>query len=1547
MTGPQPGTCTWISDNPTFRDWITAGTNASVLCITGGPGCGKSCLAKYLTEYLSSLPEPNKIALSFFCNVAITSQKTPAILEYFVKALILWKPALYRNVPLRYLDRDTISEQLSMGTLIEILRNIIVGVDSGVVYFLIDGLDERDSSYIQDLLQRVDWALRMEKDKFTRGQYPLKIIITCRPTQDILRWSSTHTHIGITTEDIAPDIAAFVDAQIHRIARIKYLGGYDPNDVSETITELADGFFLWARNAIIAIETSEKTGKQDILHAITSCPRSLGEYYDEELVRLPKAPQPDAIVREALKLVVIAREALTASELLDAISILYSSDFTDVDLASLFRKWCSRLVRVTTKESVHIVHYTLIEHLSDSDSYPGDWDFQNLNALMAKVCMDTLQRPVVLDRVSGLFEFELNNTTAQKIHDWSPFLMYAAFNWSQHVAGSGPVVEQLIPSLQTFLSSGSIFYSFWDDLTDWCNDAYPRAEATPLWWMITKANAANVLPWVIIVTPDCLNKWNSLSYLEQLWSDFCSKFFVQKNNIKISEKDWNRTDSSGRTLLHSAASIGSVDFVKYHIQRNQGISERDPHIQVTALHLAAASETKTSAEVVRLLLDAGAEANDKAGRGFTPLYLACLSGNVDKVRCLLEAGATVNHWVDEEVTPLELALEIGNPALVHVLVNYGALLDLWLSDGSTPIMTAIENNQDEIFLALLDGSDVNQCGSRQGAPLHLAIAENRIDWVERILEKGADINLINQWGKWKVTGLILAIWNRNPSTVEKLLQAGADPDLHNGDLWTPLHVAVGSGSLDMVKLLVQHGCCINTLDLEQRSPLRIASWEGKEDITHFLLENGADASWEEGTGVIGPLHVAVFYGHSSIVSMLFESTYPPNVNYAPKSWEAPLYYAVLQGCQDIVQTLLASGANANYADKTGRSLLLEATKGDSVEIVNDLLHNKASPRGSEQSMWTPLHEAASKGRTDMVELLLARKSEGILELQGGKYGTPLYQACLNGSFEIFEQLVANGARTDVIIQPDGLTALHAACMGGDIRIVEWLLNNSTIPVDSTSNISLLTPLMAACVHGSREIVRSLLRNGADWTKRTKPGTSIIALAAANQSAGKISLLSMLLRWINVDDAGEDNQTALFTACSEGDLQCTRYLLRNGADPNKVPAKPGSNCLHIAAYYGFYEIAALLIADHRVRLTSTDQFGFTPLHRALGRNNRSIATLILCGRKPGPHISQSEIETEIMENLGIMDAFGRTPLDVVFNPGAALSERDCARLKRNISAEIKALVESFTPGSLRSIRNGESMGRLSKHLAKLGTDDANAVSAYQYMTNYEEDVLCHSVVCDNCPITSGQDNITGVRYVCRACSDLDLCAACKSKFDLGQTGHRLTICQSYRHSFLEVPAPDSAKWDADEFFHWLLLLDRRYEQGNEDPSHQSTGISRTGTGSTESGTSELPLKVKVLLTALNHLGFLTIQTVGVRIPLLLTTQVTQSLVTMIQIPQGDTEDEVEEDKETNNQDLNADLAQNTSLERENRLILLRLTPRTVWEKEGVEEDTILPYISQLF
>ena len=183
----------------------------------------------------------------------------------------------------------------------------------------------------------------------------------------------------------------------------------------------------------------------------------------------------------------------------------------------------------------------------------------------------------------------------------------------------------------------------------------------------------------------------------------------------------------------------------------------------TALMWAAGSDVP---DAVEYLLQKGADLKRRAPDGRTALHFAAASGAAQTAALLLEHGAEIGAADAKGATPLEWALrwehrEVAETLLAGMPVTQDTFR-LALEAGSTKAVDRILKVEPSRVHSEIDGS----------APLHLAIRAKYEGLIDLLIERGADVNALDQSG---FSPLSLAVVIDSPGIVERLLAGGADP----------------------------------------------------------------------------------------------------------------------------------------------------------------------------------------------------------------------------------------------------------------------------------------------------------------------------------------------------------------------------------------------------------------------------------------------------------------------------------------------------------------------------------------------------------------------------------------------------------------------------------------------------------------------------------------------------------------------------------------------------------------------------------------------------
>jgi len=253
-------------------------------------------------------------------------------------------------------------------------------------------------------------------------------------------------------------------------------------------------------------------------------------------------------------------------------------------------------------------------------------------------------------------------------------------------------------------------------------------------------------------------------------------------------------------------------------------------------------------------------------------------------------------------------------------------------------------------------------------------------------------------------------------------------------------------------------------------------------------------------------------------------------------------------------------------------------------------------------------DAAERGDRAAVLHLL---STGANPDEAGPDGTTaIMWAAAHGDAELVRALVAAGADA-TRWNAFGTSALTEAAIIGSAPAIRILLEAGALPDARTPEGE--TPLMAAARSGSVDAARALLDAGADVNATEHWGRqSALMWAAAQSQPDMVALL--ISRGADVDGRGIVRQwerkviteprpkdlnkggfTPLLYAAREGCLECARYLISAGADPD-VSDPERVSPLNMALLNLHFDVAASLIQGG-ADVDRWDLFGRSPLYMA--------------------------------------------------------------------------------------------------------------------------------------------------------------------------------------------------------------------------------------------------------------------------------------------------------------------------------------------------------------
>jgi ankyrin repeat protein len=292
------------------------------------------------------------------------------------------------------------------------------------------------------------------------------------------------------------------------------------------------------------------------------------------------------------------------------------------------------------------------------------------------------------------------------------------------------------------------------------------------------------------------------------------------------------------------------------------------------------------------------------------------------------------------------------------------------------------------------------------------------------------------------------------------------------------------------------------------------------------------------------------------------------------------------------------------------------------EAIRELLAREGDARpdvnAAQGDGMTALHWAAFLDDIELAKLLVEAKANVEVETRVDKI-SPLMLAARNGSAPMIRLLVEAGAWVNRPTET-GATPLMAASMTGDVDAVRVLLD-AKADVSGREWHHGQTPLMFAAWENRPDVIRLLVERGA----HTELSTTVLPLKEVRTDGE-----GNFVRGRGSEQSGANSamggMTALLFAARDGNLEAVQALVEAGADIDRVSGGDASTPIVIAIANGHYTVGKYLL-DQGADPNRTNLDGLGPLFATVNMRYAPVSWA------PNPPTDQEKVDSlELIREL---------------------------------------------------------------------------------------------------------------------------------------------------------------------------------------------------------------------------------------------------------------------------------------------------------------------------
>ena len=481
--------------------------------------------------------------------------------------------------------------------------------------------------------------------------------------------------------------------------------------------------------------------------------------------------------------------------------------------------------------------------------------------------------------------------------------------------------------------------------------------------------------------------------------------------------------NNGMSMLHQIAFQGRVDFLG--VLFNLGIWSNligirteggaPEHHNLTVMEMAQKmNKASIWAEMDRL---------NREEESLNELHKAARIGNWEEIDILLGSkfGSYVNLSSMYGKTPLYWAATSGDYDVMHKLIEAGADTSFQTEDGDTLLTRLVKLNYLHLVKRAIDELrlDIEQHGLNGESPLYIASKNGHEEIFYALLNAGATLSGLSLTGS--------AVSGKIKFMTTLIDRHKLHPNWQDIMGKTPFHAAATAGQVGSMDLLIKNGADVTATDKRKRN------------LLHFAVEGGSEAALKRAIEIFeSRKQLKEFLNAQDVFSEMELILLVKGKIQGQPVWHYMLanrtHYHILR------EKVRGGPIDVNDYESVIKSGWGESpTQADRDEIERKYSPDKIPPTAPADM--TPLMLAIMKEKHSLVAMLLKEKPE--LEIQDSYGLTAIHLACMKGNIDIVKSLVSAGSKTGVRDKGDR-TPLQVAKENGQSVVATFLEDRNYI-----------------------------------------------------------------------------------------------------------------------------------------------------------------------------------------------------------------------------------------------------------------------------------------------------------------------------------------------------------------------------------------------------------------------------------------------------------------------------------------------------------------------